>query len=106
MQVGDIVTGEVKTINNTHLIVELNNGVTGLLHISEVSDYYVSSLKFMFEVRELYNFIVIDTNGGIKLSWKKIVPRYLKNPFRYDIKETEAGFKTLLDTTMKEVQND
>ena len=106
MEVGNIVTGEVKTINNTHLIVGLSDGSTGLLHISEVSDYYVNSLKTMFNVGELYNFVIIDSNGGIKLSWKKIVPRYLKNPFKYDVQETENGFKMLLETTMKEVEND
>ena len=106
MQIGDIVTGEIRTVNNTHLIIELGGGSTGLLHISEVSDYYVSSLENMFQVGELRNFEVVDMTNGVKLSWKKIVPRYLKNPFKFTVKETEAGFTNLYNTTLKGVEND
>lgn len=106
MQIGDIVTGEIRTINSSHLIIELSGGTTGLLHISEVSDYYVSSLENMFQIGELRNFLVVDTANGVKLSWKKIVPRYLKNPFKFTVTETESGFTNLYNTTLKGVEND
>lgn len=90
----------------THLIAKTIDGKnTGLLHISEISDYYVDSINSLFKVGEIYDFKVIDVKDTekIKLSWKQITPRFQKNPFEYNIIETENGFKTLKDFVEREV---
>ena len=109
MKIGDIVTGTVRNIKKTHFIVELEDGTQGMVHISGVSDYYVSSLRSMFKIGSEYNFKIIEINNEqkkVKLDWKSIHPRFLKNPFKYEDKETEKGFKNLYTNTMKEVEND
>lgn len=104
-----IVSGIVKKINKTTIIVELEENYEGLLHISNVSDYYVNNLGYMFKVGVEYAFMVIDVDEDLKrvlLNWKSIHPRFLKNPFKYEIKETQSGFSNLLEHTEKEVKND
>ncbi|WKX02419.1 S1 RNA-binding domain-containing protein [Candidatus Mycoplasma mahonii] len=106
MSIGDVVNGEIVKIDKTHLIVKFNNNESAILHISEISDYFVKSMESMFEVGETYNFLVINTKHGNKLSWKQLVARYIKNPFKFEIKEVGSGFKKLLANTLKEMEND
>ena len=104
-----VLTGVVKKINSTTVIVELENQYEGLLHISNVSDYYVNNLNYMFEIGKEYPFKIIeldDDKKRAKLDWKSIHPRFLKNPFKYEVKETKSGFENLLENTLKEVEND
>ena len=109
MIVGDIVTGTVVKIQKTHFIVMLEDGTQGMVHVSGVSDYYVNNLGSMFKVGSDYDFKLIEIDEEkkrVKLDWKSIHPRFLKNPFKYIIKETENGSKNLIENTMKEVKND
>ena len=45
LKVGEVVEGVVKTITNFGAFVDLGDGVTGLVHISEVSDGYVKDVS-------------------------------------------------------------
>jgi S1 RNA binding domain protein len=45
IDVGSIVEGKVTGITNFGAFVELSNGKTGLVHISEVADAYVKDIK-------------------------------------------------------------
>ncbi|NLM53825.1 MAG: S1 RNA-binding domain-containing protein, partial [Firmicutes bacterium] len=45
IDVGSIVEGKVTGITNFGAFVELSNGQTGLVHISEVADAYVKDIK-------------------------------------------------------------
>ena len=44
VNVGDILEGKVKTITDFGAFVDLEDGTTGLVHISEVADGYVKSV--------------------------------------------------------------
>ncbi len=106
MKPGDIIEAQIIKAGTTSLIVRCESNSTELVHVSEISDYYVHSLETMFEVGEVHNFLVLASTGKARLSWKKIVPRYLKNPFKFEIEETENGYKNLLANTLEEAKND
>ena len=97
MKKGDIVRGKVVQISRTHLIANLESGEAALLYIVEISDYYVSSISSMFEKGRWYDFVILSVSkdNQIAISWKQIVPRYLKNPFEFKLEETKNGFKNL-----------
>lgn len=98
MQVNDIVKGKVIKINTTHILVKLDNDVVGILHISQVSDYFIYGLDKMFKINsdDWFEIIAIDsTQKRISLSWKNLVPRFLKNPFQFNLEQTPQGFKNL-----------
>lgn len=104
-----VLTGIITKINKTIIIVELENGYEGILHISNVSDYYVNNLSYMFKQGGEYSFKIIemdDETKRAKLDWKSIHPRFLKNPFKYDVMETKNGFTNLLKRTLEEIEND
>ena len=104
-----VLSGVVRKIKKTIIIVELENGFEGMLHISDVSDYYVNNLNYMFEIGKEYSFKIISMdheNKRAKVDWKSIHPRFMKTPFKYEIKETESGFGNLLKNTLKEIEND
>lgn len=109
MNVGEVIRGTVSNIQKTHFIVDLENGYHGIVHVSSTSDYYVASLFSMFQKGHEYNFKIIEVDEDqkrVKLDWKSIHPRFQKNPFKYEIKETENGFKNIKENTEKEVEND
>ena len=109
IKIGHVYPWRVVFIDKTHIIVKtIDEKYTGLLHISEISDYYVDSINSLFKMGEIYDLKVINLKDkkNIKLSWKQITPRFLKNPFEYNIIETKNGFKTLQEFVEGEIQND
>jgi len=106
IEINNVYAWKVVFIAKTHLIAKTIDGEhTGLLHVSEISDYYVGSISTLFKLNEIYDFLVIENKekDKVKLSWKKIAPRFLKNPFEYNIIETKKGFTTLKEFIEKEV---
>lgn len=98
MQVKDIIKGKVFKIYQTHILVKLKQDRTGILHISQVSDYFVYEIEKMFKINSDYWFEIIeidDKQQRISLSWKNLVPRFLKNPFKFVLEETPQGFENL-----------
>lgn len=109
MVVGKIVSGKVDRVATTHVIVKFKNGYEGMCHISKISDYFVNNIQSMFKVGEEHKFEVISVNEEekrVKLNWKNIHPRFLKNPFEYEVQETENGFKNLKENTEGAIEND
>lgn len=112
-KVGDKVSANVTGIENYGVFVELEDGYTGLIHISEVSDKFVSNLKDYVEIGEKINVLVIevdDENKKLKLSIKNINYRISKKNTK--IEETEHGFATLesklpnwIDEKIKKIKN-
>ena len=98
MNVGDIVQGKIQEISKTHFIVDVKGGWTGLVHVSKISDYFVTNISSMFNIGDKYYFEVIEVEQEekrIKLSWKNIMPRFQKDAFEFDIEETKNGFSNL-----------
>ena len=74
IEVGSVVEGKVTRITNFGAFVDLEDGKSGLVHISEVADEYVSSVEdFLSEGDTVQAKVVnIDANGKIALSIKKL----------------------------------
>ena len=76
MELGSVVEGKVTRITNFGAFVELEDAQSGLIHISEVADEYVSDVSEFLTKGETVTakVISIDQNGKIALSLKKMKP--------------------------------
>ena len=75
LEVGKIYTGIVKGITKFGAFVELEPGKTGMVHISEVANTYVSEIKdHLTEGQEVkVRLLSVGDNGKMSLSIKKAV---------------------------------
>lgn len=72
---GKILTGKVTGITNFGAFVELEGGVTGLVHISEISTSYVKDINDHVKVGDVVDVKVLppDKKGKIGLSIKQVM---------------------------------
>ena len=76
LTVGAILEGTVKTITNFGAFVALPDNKTGMVHISEVANTYVSDIRQHLTEGQDVKVMVIGTDGGkINLSIKRLEPR-------------------------------
>jgi S1 RNA binding domain protein len=73
IEVGSKLQGKVTGITNFGAFVELSEGSTGLVHISEVADNYVKDINDHLKVGDIIEVKVINIgkDGKIGLSIKK-----------------------------------
>lgn len=73
LEVGEILSGKVTGITKFGVFVELENGKTGMVHISEVASTYVREIKDYVQMGQEVSVKVlsIGTDGKIALSMKK-----------------------------------
>lgn len=96
-QKGEIISGKVTGIEKYGIFVSLDNHITGLIHISEISDSFVKNVGDYAEVNETIQARVLeydDVHKKLKLSIKNM--RYRdesKSP--QPIVETKSGFSSL-----------
>ncbi len=88
LAVGEIISGKVTGITKFGAFVSLPEGKSGLVHISEVDQSYVSDIRdHLTEGQEVkVKVIAIDENGRVNLSIKKTQPRQSseQRPFRHN----------------------
>lgn len=91
---GQIMEGKVKGITKFGAFVELPDGITGLVHISEVSDAYVKDVNDFLkdEDKVRVKVINIDEKGKIGLSIRQAIEK----------KEPAVPFEERLSKFMKE----
>ena len=76
LTVGAILEGKVKTITNFGAFIALPENKTGMVHISEVANAYVSDIRQHLTEGQEVKVVVIGTeNGKINLSIKRLEPR-------------------------------
>ncbi|MEG1778894.1 MAG: S1 RNA-binding domain-containing protein [Oscillospiraceae bacterium] len=77
VEVGSIVEGQVTGITKFGAFVELPNGKTGMVHISEVASTYVNEISEHLTEGQTVKVKIIGVNddGKISLSIKKADPR-------------------------------
>ena len=95
--IGDIVTGTVTGIENYGVFVSLGENCSGLIHISEISDFFVRNINDYVELNETIKVKIIDvdsSNNHYKLSIKNFKYRN-KNKHNTKIVETKSGFSNL-----------
>lgn len=73
LEIGKIVEGKVTGITNFGAFVQLENGKTGLVHISEVALSYVKDIKDHLKENDIVKvkILSIDDKGKVSLSIKK-----------------------------------
>jgi S1 RNA binding domain protein len=77
VEVGAKLEGKVTGITNFGAFIELQGGITGLVHISEIADSYVKDVKDHLKVEDVVTVKVlhIDAGGKIGLSIKKAIDK-------------------------------
>lgn len=73
LEVGNIVEGKVSGITKFGAFVDLPEKKVGLVHISEISDAYVTDVNEFVKVKDVVQvkIIAIDAKGKISLSMKQ-----------------------------------
>jgi S1 RNA binding domain protein len=80
LEVGQIIEGKVTGITNFGAFVELPNGQTGLVHISEVADEYVKDVNQFLKPNDLVKVKVLNLDKGkIGLSIRQAQPAPERN---------------------------
>ena len=73
LTVGEILEGKIKTITNFGAFVALPEGKTGMVHISEVANAYVSDIRqHLTEGQDVKVVVIGNENGKINLSIKRL----------------------------------
>ena len=76
LTVGTILEGKVKSITNFGAFISLPENKTGMVHISEVANAYVSDIRQHLTEGQDVKVMVIGTEGGkINLSIKRLEPK-------------------------------
>lgn len=77
IEVGQIVEGKVTGITNFGVFVDLGEGKSGLVHISEIAQTYVSDVREHVKENDTVKMKVlsISDDGKISLSIKKAQPQ-------------------------------
>lgn len=64
IEIGGVVEGKVTGITNFGAFVLLENGATGLVHISEVADEYVRDIKDFLNLNDVVKVRVLTIDKG------------------------------------------
>ena len=76
LTVGAILEGKVKSITNFGAFVALPENKTGMVHISEVANSYVSDIRQHLTEGQDVKVMVIGVDGGkVNLSIKRLEPK-------------------------------
>ena len=82
LTVGAILEGKVKSITNFGAFISLPEGKTGMVHISEVANAYVSDIRqHLTEGQDVKVMIISRENGKTNLSIKRTLPAPSKPQF-------------------------
>jgi len=103
VEVGQVVEGKVTGITNFGAFVEIEEGVTGLVHISEVADTFVKDVNDFLKMNEVIKVKVIGVSddGKISLSIRKL-NKNKNNNRRNSNKSNNMSFEDKLAKFMKD----
>ena len=76
-QVGQLIIGKVYNVKPYALFMSFEDGVTGLLHISEISDSFVRDIEKFGSIGDeiKVKILTIDKeNGFLRVSYKQVPP--------------------------------
>ncbi|MGI5949247.1 S1 RNA-binding domain-containing protein [Peptoniphilus sp.] len=102
MSQGDIVEGKVTKLTKFGAFVDLGEGKSGLVHISEVADTFVKDInEYLSEGDEVsVKVLKIDENGKIALSIKDAVEK-VEEP-QNDDANFDQRFEDMMSKFLKE----
>ena len=81
LTVGAILEGKVKSITNFGAFIALPENKTGLVHISEVANTYVSDIRqHLTEGQDVKVMVIGNENGKTNLSIKRLEAKPQREP--------------------------
>ncbi len=90
LTVGAVLEGKIKSITNFGAFVALPENKTGMVHISEVANTYVSDIRaHLTEGQDVKVVVIGNENGKINLSIKRLEPK----PQRENNAPRQGGFR-------------
>ena len=90
LTVGTVLEGKVKSITNFGAFVALPENKTGMVHISEVANAYVSDIRaHLTEGQDVKVVVIGNENGKINLSIKRLEPK----PVRENAPRQNGNFR-------------
>lgn len=95
VKVNNIIEGQVTGVTKYGIFVSLCDNYTGMIHISEVSNKFVSNLEERFKVGDVIKVKILSINEDklqVRLSLKRISR---VNKMNKSIKEKGNGFQPL-----------
>jgi len=104
IEVGSKLQGKVTGITNFGAFVELEEGKTGLVHISEVADSFVKDINDYLKVGDtvVVKVINVGQDGKIGLSIKKAKD---KPPRKKSSKEKTENFEAKMNRFLKDSED-
>lgn len=96
-KIGDVISCEVTGVTEYGVFVKLENGYTGLVHISEISNKYVNNIKKLYFPGDIIDAKIIEIDEEkkqVKLSVKRLKT---KSNAKKAIEEKGEGFAPLKD---------
>lgn len=92
LTVGAILEGKVKSITNFGAFVSLPENKTGMVHISEVANTYVSDIRQHLSEGQDVKVMVIGADGGkINLSIKRLEPKPQRDGGKPNFRSGDSG---------------
>ena len=101
LTVGAVLEGKVKSITNFGAFISLPDNKTGMVHISEVANAYVSDIRqHLTEGQDVKVMVISNDNGKVNLSIKRLEPKPQREGgqrpagnFRSGAPRREGGFQ-------------
>ena len=101
LKIGDILEGKITTITSFGVFVDIGDGKSGMVHISEVARNYVSDIKEHVKVNDVVKVKVLNIgeDGKISLSIKRALPPEKKSDESPRRERRSAPAKPTIDST-------
>ena len=117
-KVGQVVLGTVINVKPYALFMEFEDGVTGLLHISEISDSFIRDIEKFGTKGDQMKVVIVsidENNGFLRVSYKKVPKEEAFNSHTNNVRKipeaTDEDFKPLaeklpewIEQTLKEAK--
>ena len=94
LTVGAVLEGKIKSITNFGAFVALPENKTGMVHISEVANAFVSDIRqHLTEGQDVKVMVIGTENGKINLSIKRLEPKPQRENNNGNFQRREGGFQ-------------
>ena len=111
-EVGQLIIGEVTKVKPFALFMRFEDGVEGLLHISEISDSYIRDIERYGTTGDKLKVVVVsvdNTNGFLRVSLKKVPQEEAFSTHNNNVRKLpdckKEDFKPLADHLDEWIQN-
>ncbi|MCR5078816.1 MAG: S1 RNA-binding domain-containing protein [Bacilli bacterium] len=104
-KVGDLAIGTVVKVYPNFAILLFEEGWTGLLHISELSNNFIRSFTSFVKIGSIYHVKVIAVDEGsdsVKVSLKQVSQSERRNSFRHQEIDPETVDFSALEANLPE----